>query len=137
MQDNSNPILFTILLWLLLAAAILVNTLHGGPLWLSADNAMQLAATRDLLAGQSWFDTAQWRMNAPYGLPMHWSHLVDACLASLILFFRLFAAPLAIARMGWRLAGRVGGLFALLLGASCSAATAPFRPGSIDHHNIQ
>jgi hypothetical protein len=157
MQDDSNPILLTFLLWLLLATAIFVNTIHGGPLWVSADNAMQLAETRDLLAGQSWFDTTQWRMNAPYGLPMHWSHLVDAGLGGLILFFRLFVAPktaelwalyawpellllsalLAIARMGWRLAGRVGGLFALLLGASCSAATAPFRPGSIDHHNIQ
>ncbi len=157
MQDNSNPILFTILLWLLLAVAIVGNSIHGGALWLSADNAMQLAETRDLLAGQSWFDTTQWRMNVPYGLPMHWSHLVDAGLGGLILFFRLFVAPktaelwalyawpellflpllLAIARMGWRLAGRVGGLFALLLGASCSAATAPFRPGSIDHHNIQ
>ncbi len=157
MQDNSNPVLFAVLLWLLLAAAIVVNTIHGGPLWLSADNAMQLAATRDLLAGQSWFDTTQWRMNTPYGLPMHWSHLVDAGLGGLILFLRLFMAPktaelwalyawpellllpalLAIARMGWMLAGRVGGLFALLLGASCSAATAPFRPGSIDHHNIQ
>ena len=157
MRDESTPVLFTILLWLLLATAIVVNTVHGGALWLSTDNAMQLAETRDLLAGQSWFDTTQWRMNTPYGLPMHWSHLVDAGLGGLILLLRLFVNPktaelwalyawpellllpvlLAIARIGGRLAGRVGGLFALLLGASCSAATAPFRPGSIDHHNIQ
>jgi hypothetical protein len=39
--------------------------------------------------------------------------------------------------MGTRLGGRIGGLFALLLGASCSAAVEPFRPGSIDHDNVQ
>jgi hypothetical protein len=157
MSDKSNPVAITVLLWLVLATALVLNALGTGGLSLSTDDAMRLAETRDLLAGQSWFDTTQWRMNAPYGLPMHWSHLVDAGLGGTILFFRLFANPktaetlalyawplmlllpslLAIARIGSRLAGRMGGLLALLLGASCSVAMAPFRPGSIDHDNVQ
>lgn len=157
MPDKSNPVLITVLLWLLLAAAMVVNTLQTGGISLSTDDAMRLAEVRDLLAGQSWFDTTQWRMNTPYGLPMHWSRLVDGGIAGLILSFRLFANPksaetlalyvwpllwllpslLAIARMGTRLAGRIGGIFALLLGASCAAAVDPFRPGSIDHDNVQ
>jgi hypothetical protein len=157
MSEKSNPVLITVLLWLLLAGALVLNALKTGGIDLSTDDAMRLAEVRDLLAGQSWFDTAQWRMNTPYGLPMHWSRLIDAGIGGLILLFRLAASPktaetlalyvwpllwllpslLAIARMGTRLAGRVGGLFALLLGASCSAAVEPFRPGSIDHDNVQ
>jgi hypothetical protein len=49
----------------------------------------------------------------------------------------LLPALFAIVRMGARLAGKLGGLFALLLGASCGAAMEPFRPGSVDHHNVQ
>jgi hypothetical protein len=83
--------------------------------------------------------------------------LIDGGIAGLILLLRSFANPkaaetlalyvwpllwllpslLAIARMGTRLAGRIGGIFALLLGASCAAAVEPFRPGSIDHDNVQ
>lgn len=157
MPQKLNPALVTVSLWLLLAFSMAVNTISTGGISLAPDDAMRLVETRDLLAGQSWFDTTQWRMNAPYGLPMHWSHLVDAGLGATILFIRLFANPktaetlalyawplllllpalFAIQRMGARLAGNIGGLFALLLGASCSAAMEPFRPGSIDHHNAQ
>jgi hypothetical protein len=157
MSEKPNIALVVGLVWIVLAAGMILTAVRGGPLALTADNAMQLAQTRDLLAGQSWFDTTQWRMNAPYGLPMHWSHLLDAALAAIILLLRCFAAPktaeiwalyawpvllllfslLAIARMGERFAGRVGALFALLLAASCSAAGAAFRPGNIDHHNLQ
>src|SRR5471030_1731840 len=61
--------------------------LHPASLALSTDDAMRLTEVRDLLAGQSWFDLTQWRMNAPFGLPMHWSRLIDAPIASLILLF--------------------------------------------------
>lgn len=157
MSLKFNPVLIIVSLWLLLALSMAANTAATGGLSLSTDDAMRLAQTRDLLGGQSWFDTTQWRMNAPFGLPMHWSHIVDAGLGATILFCRLFANPktaetlalyawpmllllpalFAISRMGTRLAGSIGGLFALLLGASCAAAMEPFRPGSIDHHNVQ
>ena len=52
---------------------------------LDTDSAMRLAGVRDLLHGQAWFDTSQHRLNTPYGLSMHWSRLVDAPLALLML----------------------------------------------------
>ena len=46
---------------------------------------MRLVQVRDLLQGQGWFDVFLHRMNAPYGLAMHWSRLVDGPLALLVL----------------------------------------------------
>src|SRR5579872_2177391 len=66
---------------------------HPSSISLSTDDAMRLAQVRDLLAGQSWYDLTQWRMNVPFGLPMHWSRLIDAPIAGLILLFRQFLAP--------------------------------------------
>lgn len=154
---KDNPIILTMLLWLLVAGGMILNTAMTGGLSLSTDDAMRLAEVQDLLAGQNWFDTTQHRMNTPFGLPMHWSHLIDAGIAGLIAFFHLFTdaktaetwalyawpvlpmlpALLAAARIGTQLAGRVGGLFALAIAASCDAGIAPFRPGAIDHHNVQ
>src|SRR5690348_3158904 len=57
---------------------------------LSTDDAMRLAEVRDLLHGQAWFDLTQWRMNVPFGLSMHWSRLIDAPIAGLILILRQF-----------------------------------------------
>jgi hypothetical protein len=144
--------------WFCLAALLILKAAQApGGLILSPDDAMRLTQVRDLLHGQSWFDTAQWRMNTPYGLPMHWSRLVDAGIAGLILTFRVFTNAntaetwalyvwpllpllpvlLALAHIAHRLTGRTGALFALALGASCVAAMTPFKPGNIDHHNVQ
>jgi hypothetical protein len=153
---NSNPLFFTGALWLVVAASLIWHAAGDG-LTLSTDDAMRLVQTRDLLNGQSWFDTTQWRMNVPQGLPMHWSHLVDAALAAMMLMFRplvgahraeiytlyfwpgLLLLPVLIAmdRLASHLAGRNGGLVALILTLTCIAGLEPFQPGSIDHHNIQ
>src|SRR5580692_6682982 len=77
--------------WAVFAAAA-VWLSHPGPS-LDTDSAMRLAQVRDLLHGQAWFDTVQHRMNTPYGLPMHWSRLVDAPLALLMLVSESFALP--------------------------------------------
>ena len=154
---RDNPVVLTVLLWLLVAGGMILNTAMTGRVSLSTDDAMRLAEVQDLIAGQNWFDTAQYRMNTPFGLPMHWSHLIDAGIAGLIWLFRLVTdakaaetwavyvwpvlpmlpALLAASHIGARLAGRVGGLFALAIAASCDAGIAPFRPGAIDHHNVQ
>lgn len=147
-----------LLTWFCLAALLILKAVASpGGLVLSTDDAMRLVQVRDLLHGQSWFDPTQHRMNAPYGLPMHWSRLVDACIAGLILFLRLFTDPktaeawavlvwpllpllpvmFALSHMGAQFVGRVGALFGLALGASCVAAMTPFKPGNIDHHNVQ
>ena len=49
------------------------------------DDYMRLVQVRDLVAGQNWFDLSQHRLNPPQGTPMHWSRLVDAPLALMIL----------------------------------------------------
>ncbi|MFL1877171.1 hypothetical protein ACIKT0_18870, partial [Hansschlegelia beijingensis] len=51
---------------------------------LSTDDAMRLAGVRDLLAGQSWFDLAQHRLNPPEGVVMHWSRAVDLPIALIL-----------------------------------------------------
>lgn len=141
--------------WLVVATLSLVQTAQG--FFLSTDDAMRLAEVRDLMAGQSWFDVTQHRMNAPFGLSMHWSHLLDACIAGLVLLFRIFfdaqraetaavwtwplllllPVYLSLAHIGARLAGRDGAIVALLLGVSCLALFGIFQPGRIDHHNVQ
>ena len=53
------------------------------------DDAMRLAQVRDLIAGQSWFDITQYRVNpAEGGGLMHWSRFVDASIAGLILLLQ-------------------------------------------------
>ena len=130
---------------------------HSDTLALTTDDAMRLSQVRDLLAGQSWYDMTQWRMDAPYGLPMHWSRLIDAPIAGLILLFRQFVSPpsaellaiclwpmlsllaawLAIGRIAQHLAGQKAGVIAVLFGAAASAVLGYFMPGAIDHHNVQ
>lgn len=85
--------------WLLLAALWLGYAL----IWLGIssdaiahmgfrdpDDALRLVQVRDFLAGQSWFDVSQHRINPPLGGPMHWSRLVDLPIAGLILLLRPF-----------------------------------------------
>jgi hypothetical protein len=55
-----------------------------------ADDFMRLLQVRDWLAGQSWWDVRQYRMNPPYGADMHWSRLVDLPIAASLLVFRVF-----------------------------------------------
>src|SRR2546421_22451 len=55
-----------------------------GPVeWIIGDG-IRLVEVRDLLAGQGWFDLAQYRLNPPDGVVMHWSRLIDLPLAMLI-----------------------------------------------------
>lgn len=57
------------------------------------DAYLRLQEVRDLLAGQSWFDVTQYRMNPPGGASMHWSRLVDVPIAGLIMLFGLVMPP--------------------------------------------
>lgn len=124
--------------------------LARGGIAFDTDSAMRLAEVRDLLHGQSWFDTAQWRMNVPFGLPMHWSRLVDAPIAALIALshsetfavtvwplFLLFAVLAALARIAERLAGAKAAIVVLVLTLLAAELYGEFAPGNIDHHNVQ
>ena len=79
--------LLLLLLWLLsatVATMVCWHSITGFRFW-DPDDAMRLLEVRDWLAGQSWFDVSQHRMNLPAGLSMHWSRLLDVPLAALIL----------------------------------------------------
>ena len=116
---------------------------------------MRLAQLRDWLGGQGWYDLHQWRV-AP-GYESHWSRLIDLGLAGTLWFFGLFfdgalaerlmrtAWPMlwllptmaGAAAIAWRIAGRDAALIALLLALIGLPAFHQFRPGRIDHHNVQ
>src|SRR5262249_41494714 len=91
------------------------------------------------------------------GAAPHWRRLIEAGSAGLFLAFRPFAAPDlaealmraawpliwlfagmgAVAALAWRIAGRNAALAALVVCACALPAFQHFKPGRIDHHNVQ
>ncbi len=156
---NGVPVQLLGALWLLISAGLIwsgwteITTLSG---W-DPDDALRLAQLRDFLAGQSWFDTTQYRMNPPDGAPMHWSRLIELPLAALILLLRpIFGQPAAemiagsavpLLLLGWiawmlsriatRLSSREAGVAAALITLSSGALLIQLRPMRIDHHGWQ
>lgn len=128
-----------------------------GLLFNDADDHMRLQEVRDWMAGQSWFDVTQYRMNPPTGMLMHWSRLLDVPLAAVIVAVRPFAEQhvaeiaacvvvpmltlvtcmLFVATIARR---QVGPKFALLAVPACAFNIGTFyalRPMRIDHHGWQ
>jgi hypothetical protein len=122
------------------------------------DSLLRLVEVRDLIAGQGWFDLHQYRMGTGGGLLMHWSRLVDAPIAAIILAVTaitgsqaagetaaLIAWPLLLytialyllLRIGRRVAGEEAIFPLLIIGGTTLYYTGIFGPGAIDHHNIQ
>ena len=124
---------------------------------LDTDDAMRLVQMRDWLAGQGWYDTNFTRVQPPAGYESHWSRLIDVGLAGTLWVFGLFfdgalaerlmrttwpmlwllPAMAGTAAIAWRIAGREAALIALLLALVGLPAFHQFRPGRIDHHNVQ
>lgn len=123
-----------------------------------ADDLMRLAEVRDLIAGQSWFDVTQYRINpAGGGGPMHWSRFIDAQIVALTASLRPFMSPeaaerwaaalyplvlilplfLLLGRISARLGGRDETIAALLIAAVGVSFLHYFAPLRIDHHNWQ
>lgn len=92
-ERDNNALWLIGALWL--ECVIVQLTWHWGSFaglgFRDPDDAMRLVQVRDFLAGQSWFDVSQHRVNPPVGGPMHWSRLVDLPIASLILLLRPLA----------------------------------------------
>lgn len=122
------------------------------------DDLMRLVEMRDLLAGQGWFDLTQYRLGLAGGTAMHWSRLVDAPIAlivmagtaltgapsvgeaaakilwpALTLLFAMAALMTACARTG----NEAHRLPVAIVGAVALWTTGAFGPGALDHHNIQ
>lgn len=154
-----RPISATMLIWAIVAVLMTVLCWHryAGPDFRDPDETMRLLQVRDFLAGQSWFDVSQHRINPPAGGPMHWSRLVDVPIAALILILRPFAGPelaerIAIVAEPLLLLGplflmlalavrRIGETrlivpSAVMLALSLSILL-QFLPLRIDHHNWQ
>ena len=141
------------ILWQL-AAHFIYDTDYVG---LDPDDTMRLVEIRDYLAGQDWFDLHQYRLGLADGTLMHWSRLIDFPIAMLIRFFALFTSShaaealaltvwplvlivplMAAAGLGaYRLGGRAAMMIALLFNVLLVASIVRFRPGAIDHHNVQ
>jgi hypothetical protein len=148
-----------VMLWLL-ALALLVwlswDTLVSRAGW-DPDDQLRLVQLRDFLGGQSWFDTTQYRMNAPEGAPMHWSRLIELPLALVVLLatpllgparaemaagiivpmFCLGGIAFLLAQVAGKIAGRPAAIAACLLALIAPAMLIQLRPMRIDHHGWQ
>jgi len=148
---------------LAVAVALLALVIHayaGFPTLAAGDNdsLLRLAQVRDLIAGQDWFDLHQYRMGPADGFVMHWSRLVDAPIAAMMLVASALTGSTAtgeiVALVAWpaalmaaalflmlRIARAIGGgwsvLPALTIGGAALHFTGIFVPGNIDHHNVQ
>ena len=151
--------------WLLIAMWLLASMLL---VWFSRDmigdragwdpdDQLRLVQLRDFLGGQSWFDTTQYRMNAPEGAPMHWSRLVELPLALVVLLatpvlgaeraemaagiivplFCLGGISFLLAQVAGKIAGRPSAIAACLLTLIAPAMLIQLRPMRIDHHGWQ
>jgi hypothetical protein len=121
------------------------------------DDAMRLVLARDLLHGRGWFDQLVTRIDPPDGVFFHWSRLVDGGLAAAMwLAGRFLSSTNAelVVRIVWPMlwvfpavmaalviARNLGTRSAVVIGAVLMAIELQlyrqFRPGRIDHHNIQ
>ena len=143
-------VFFVLAQWTEIAAAL--NLVFPDP-----DDGLRLLVIRDLIAGQGWFDTHQYRYLPPEGVLLHWSRLVDAPIAALILMLEPFMGEdraEAVVTAGWplalfvvyagvirwaalRLLGAGAMAFAVLTACQMVVFTDLFSAGRLDHHNVQ
>ncbi|MGB9364860.1 MAG: hypothetical protein WCE79_02485 [Xanthobacteraceae bacterium] len=154
-RQPSFVLLFAVA-WLLIVAQLLGSDWSDTARALGdTDDAMRLAQLRDWLSGQGWFDLSQRHVSGGY--VSHWSRLIDAGLAGLLWLFGSFADAAMAERLmrtvwpllwlvptmagtvaiAWRIGGREAALVTLLLAAIGLPGFHQFRPGRIDHHNVQ
>jgi hypothetical protein len=144
--------LITSLLFMMVARSAIADWRMGDP-----DDQLRLVQVRDWLAGQSWWDITQYRMNPPDGGPMHWSRLVDIPIAAMILLFQPFVGsalaeqwasaltPLLIlaavlfsfAATARRLFGKPAAVLAAATFMMILPASTQLLPMRIDHHGWQ
>jgi hypothetical protein len=143
----------TVIVWLVLAFSDgdITRTLGD------TDDAMRLVMVRDLLHGHGWYDQLVTRLQPPQGVYMHWSRLLDGALAACLWLVGRVTSPAwaeLVVRFAWPLlwiapaviaclsfARSLGGKLAVFVCAGLMLTNTTlfvqFRPGRIDHHNIQ
>jgi hypothetical protein len=151
------------LIWTALGVTLIVSAVlawHDADLGKAlgdTDDAMRLVLVRDLMAGRGWWDQLAPRLQPPLGSYMHWSRLVDGGLAAMTWTFGRFLSPQGAelaTRLVWplmwifpavlsalaitrSLAGRTAVFVCAVLLATNVQLYTQFRPGRVDHHNIQ
>ena len=145
--------------WALVAVLALLRDWQaiGSLAFSDPDDALRMVQVRDLLAGQGWFDLHQYRVAPPDGTVMHWSRLVDAPIAAVVMLLSpllgaaraelaavaivplltLLAAQLCLARLVARQLDTRLVLIATLLMMLMLPAMLQFEPPRIDHHAWQ
>ena len=139
--------------FVLLNLGIIADTEFRDP-----DDELRLQQVRDLIAGQSWFDLHQYRVDgADGGVLMHWSRLVDAPIAGFVLMLRPLVGQAAaeqvallvipsltlfaiLALVGWmasRSLAPAERYFALVAAGLAVPAMIQVLPLRIDHHGWQ
>lgn len=141
---------------------LVVNAWAGFPALNNAggdnDDLLRLVEVRDLLAGQGWFDLHQYRMGLEGGFVMHWSRLVDAPIAAIVLAVSSLTGNTLlaenVAQVAWpallfgltmvfiiraarSFAGDGAVLPAVIVGAAAQYFIGIFEPAALDHHNVQ
>lgn len=122
------------------------------------DDIMRLVMVRDWMAGQSWFDTRQYRLMPPEGVLIHWSRYIDAGIAAFILPFSYFLPmekaeligaaiwPTVILILTLLVVGfgtkRIFGPIAACFAVLCTIlwpllSDLHSQAGNLDHHNVQ
>ncbi|HKT54000.1 MAG TPA: hypothetical protein VJP88_06080, partial [Caulobacteraceae bacterium] len=121
------------------------------------DDAMRIVMVRDLLHGRGWWDQLVMRLQPPQGVYMHWSRLLDGALAACVWLASRLVSPAAAeyaVRFAWPLAwilpaviaalsiarslgGRLAVFVCAILLLTNVVLYIQFRPGRVDHHNIQ
>jgi hypothetical protein len=139
-------------------ALVAGQNMHENFALMGNDDIMRLLSVRDLIAGQSWFDTTQYRMIPPDGVSIHWSRYVDAGIAAIILPLSAFVpmdtaeqlaatiwptlimlVTLCVVGFGTR---RVFGVVPAVVAMMCLVvwpltAEVHATAGNLDHHNVQ
>jgi hypothetical protein len=160
-QYARDPAILAVLAIWLIACAVMLAVHWPAAVagtFSDSDDYMRLLEVRDWLAGQSWWDVTQYRLDPPTGGPMHWSRLVDLPIAAGIAGLTPFlgrataeavtvaAVPLVILGLIMALAARVARrlfasllapIIAVLLVATAGAIGGQTFPTRIDHHGWQ
>lgn len=157
-MNNSKFYGLVFAIWLFWSAVLIAVTLLGsGDLVSDPDDYMRMVEVRDWLAGQSWFDVSQHRINPPFGGAMHWSRWVDVPIAAMFLIgsaflnpehadqFAFIATPILLlallmavmASVTRKLSNGTAALVAIFVLPTFPLLMRQFLPGRIDHHSWQ
>ncbi len=152
---------FLIAAVLIVVVIFLKNIMSLGLIGGDIDDTIRLVQIKDYLAGQSWFNTDQYRMGLVGGTDMHWSRIPDIPIIVLTYIFDLFMPQeraLIWAYSVWPPLSAFVLIYGCFIGAKHWAhdnASSKikifilcllglfvmtfhrFAPGSIDHHNLQ